>query len=199
MHSPEPTLKQMSIRTVVFAPLLLAILLSGCKSRPAPELSDTMTGGAATTQSRPDYVARSSPFGASLSEDLPPPRDSSFANAMAQGRERRGVLDSVYFDYNQAFIRPDERSKLEQVYQYMSANPGARIVVEGHCDWRGTTEYNMALGDRRASSARDYLLQLGLDPSRLEVVSKGDLEADEEVSESQMKLDRRAEFVVIGG
>lgn len=122
-------------------------------------------------------------------------RNSAFG-ADAANREE-GLLPSVYFDFDQSFVRPSDRDLLQDAADYLRANPEARLVVEGHCDWRGTTEYNLALGDRRASSVRDYLVDLGIADERIEVVSYGDREADTDVTDAQMQQDRRADLIVV--
>jgi peptidoglycan-associated lipoprotein len=115
----------------------------------------------------------------------------------ALGDQQRGVLPSIYFDFDSASIRVSERPKLSQAADYVSGSPTIRIVLEGHCDWRGTTEYNMGLGDRRAASVLTFLETLGMDISRIETLSKGDLEANENASEDQMQQDRRVELVIV--
>lgn len=107
------------------------------------------------------------------------------------------LFSPVYFDFDQSFVRPEDRPTLQEVADYLNANPSAQLLVEGHCDWRGTTEYNMALGDRRANSVTAYMAQLGIAADRLETVSKGDLEAVTEGSESDMNRDRRADLIII--
>ena len=103
------------------------------------------------------------------------------------------AANTVYFDYDSAAVKQAERTKVQQVADYLKSNPGARIVLEGHCDWRGTTEYNMGLGDRRANAVKSYLGTLGIDASRIDTVSKGDLDAKEGASDAEMKMDRRVD------
>lgn len=109
----------------------------------------------------------------------------------------RGLIQPVYFEYNESGIRPSERSKLQEAQRHLASNPQHRILLEGHCDWRGTNEYNLGLGDRRAAAARQYLITLGVDASRIETLSKGDLEAIENASDDQMARDRRAEIIIL--
>jgi peptidoglycan-associated lipoprotein len=73
------------------------------------------------------------------------------------------------------------------------------VIVEGHCDWKGTTEYNIALGERRASSVKEFLLALGVSPTKVSVSSQGDLQAPEDADTSIMSKDRKARFIVIEG
>ena len=116
---------------------------------------------------------------------------------MMEGERIENLFSPVYFDFDQSFIRAADRPTLQEAAAYLEDNPGSQLLVEGHCDWRGTTEYNMALGDRRATSVTAYLEQLGIAPDRLETVSKGDLEAITEGSDEEMRMDRRADLIII--
>jgi len=107
------------------------------------------------------------------------------------------AANTVYFDYDSAAVRQAERAKVQAVADHLKANPGSRLLLEGHCDWRGTTEYNMGLGDRRANAVKKYLGDLGIDASRIETVSKGDLDAKEGASDADMKMDRRVDIGLI--
>jgi len=81
---------------------------------------------------------------------------------------------TVYFDFDSYSIRSSERPKLEAIAAWLNQNPGARVVVAGHTDERGTTQYNLGLGARRALAARDYLLGLGIDVQRMSTISYGE-------------------------
>ena len=108
-----------------------------------------------------------------------------------------GQFAAVLFDFDSARIRPSEESKLEAVAAYLKANPG-KLVVEGHCDERGTAEYNRALGERRAIAARDGLVKLGVDTGRMSTISYGkDRPADPGHDEMAWGKNRRCEFVVV--
>lgn len=109
----------------------------------------------------------------------------------------RGLLEPVYFDFDQSAIKASERSKLAAAYDYLQQNPQHRLLLEGYCDWKGTSEYNLGLGERRAGAAKQYITTLGLSPDRAETSSKGDLEAIENANESQMAMDRRVELVIL--
>ena len=85
---------------------------------------------------------------------------------------RRSVFDA-YFDFNKADIRSDARDALGKTADYLRNNPAIRATIEGHCDERGSTEYNLALGDRRASAVKQYLVSLGISADRLTTVSFG--------------------------
>jgi peptidoglycan-associated lipoprotein len=115
----------------------------------------------------------------------------------AEGLPEHGQFAAVLFDYDSARIRPSEDSKLEAVAAYLKANPG-KLVIEGHCDERGTAEYNRALGERRALAARDALVKLGVDASRMSTISYGkDRPVDPGHDETAWAKNRRCEFVVV--
>lgn len=170
-----------------------AMLFAGCSKKPQrPNPSQTVMGpgaGAGLAPTTIDTGDLLDPSAMGLEQ-----RDAS---ALAGDNQVRGVVAPVYFDFDSAAIRVAERSKAADAADYLSQNPGSRILLEGHCDWRGTTEYNMGLGDRRASAVRDYLSQLGVRADRMETVSKGDLEAVEGASDDQTQQDRRVEFVIL--
>jgi peptidoglycan-associated lipoprotein len=84
----------------------------------------------------------------------------------------RNVQD-VYFDYDRYDIRPDAQRTLEASARFLTQHPGIRFVVEGHCDERGSTEYNLALGDRRANAVRETLIRLGVSADRIRTISFG--------------------------
>jgi peptidoglycan-associated lipoprotein len=83
------------------------------------------------------------------------------------------LVKDAYFDFNKADIRPDARTALGETAQYLRNYPTERVTVEGHCDERGSTEYNLALGDRRASAVKQYLVSLGISADRINTVSFG--------------------------
>ncbi len=108
-------------------------------------------------------------------------------------------LMNIYFDFDKYNIGPEMREILKENYSRLQQNrPGAEILIEGHCDQRGTVEYNLALGQKRANSARDYLLSLGMAPGKVNTISYG--EEMPEVSgssESAWSKNRRAHFVIL--
>ena len=122
-------------------------------------------------------------------------QDSSWGDDDAlQGAER--PFEAIYFGFDQYNVGQDERTKLQQVAEFMQINRDARILIEGHCDWKGTPAYNMALGDRRASSIQQYLIDLGCDASRIDVRSMGDVESTPNANSSTASLERKAQFRV---
>ena len=122
-------------------------------------------------------------------------QDSSWGDDDAlQGAER--PFEAIYFGFDQYNVGQDERPKLQQVAEFMQINRDARILIEGHCDWKGTPAYNMALGDRRASSIQQYLIDLGCDANRIDVRSMGDVGSTPNANSSTASLERKAQFLV---
>ena len=117
------------------------------------------------------------------------------ANFLANSKDWK---DRIYFDYNKIAIKPDQRYVLDVLAAYLSSNPKAAVVIEGHADQRGTEEYNRALSERRAISIRDYLENLGVARDRMLTIGYGE---DKPVipnasSESEYRLNRRGQFLI---
>ncbi len=105
-----------------------------------------------------------------ITVSAPPPAKA--AEPTLQQLFDREVKDA-YFDYDKADIRADARTNLTQTAQFLRSYPQLKVVIEGHCDERGSTEYNLALGDRRAAAAKQFLASLGISADRMETVSYG--------------------------
>lgn len=124
--------------------------------------------------------------------------EEDMTDAMARRLEQQ--LQDVFFAFDRFDLSWESRQALAANARVLRENPGVRLVVEGHCDERGTNEYNIALGERRARAARDYLVQSGIAPSRLSIISYGEerpfaLGHDE----SAWAQNRRAHFRVRSG
>jgi len=126
--------------------------------------------------------------------------DSAAAAASVATEVRNMVAAMIHFDYDKSNVRPDDAGILDQKVAVLQANPELRIRVRGHCDERGSDEYNLALGNRRAQAAKQYLVSHGIDASRIETQSWGEeralVDGHDEGSWSQ---NRRDEFEIIGG
>ena len=109
----------------------------------------------------------------------------------------RDVLPSVYFGFDSSSVAASERLKLQEAAEHLEQNSQDHLLVEGHCDWYGTSEYNLALGDRRANSVSDYLDTLGITPERIKKLSKGSLEAIGGSSKELSLKDRRADLILL--
>jgi peptidoglycan-associated lipoprotein len=106
-------------------------------------------------------------------------------------------FDPIFFGFDQYNVGAEERAKLQDIASFMNDNPGAKILVEGYCDWKGTPAYNKSLGDRRATSVRDYLIDLGIESSRVEILSMGDELATPDADATTAGLERKAQLIVL--
>lgn len=111
--------------------------------------------------------------------------------------EGESVVEPIYFPLDRAAVPPGERPKLQAAVKWLADNPGQTLVLSGHCDWRGTAEYNLGLGDRRANAVKKFLQSMGVDGSRLETLSKGSTDAKQSGGESEWSKDRRVDFIVL--
>jgi len=132
-------------------------------------------------------------------EPPPPPRVPTeaeiFASWSLDQLNEKGLLVDVYFAYDVADLSDQARDSLGKNADVMKKWPTTKVMVEGHADARGTSEYNMALGERRASAIRDYLVSLGIAAARVTIVSKGEEEpVCRDEAESCWSLNRRGRF-----
>lgn len=112
--------------------------------------------------------------------------------------EEKAVFEDIHFDFDKYAIRPDAKPILQKVVSHLLKDPSLRILIEGHCDERGTNEYNLALGDRRAKATKDFLGALGVVSKRIEIVSYGEEKplCGEKTEECWQK-NRRSHFVIL--
>lgn len=123
-----------------------------------------------------------------------------FQEGKSTKTEASSPLKDVYFDFDRYDLTADARATLRANADWLKANPSARVEIEGHCDERGTNEYNLALGAKRAQAAREFLSTLGISPDRLSTISYGEeLAVCKESNESCWRQNRRARFVIVRG
>jgi len=112
--------------------------------------------------------------------------------------EERSPFEDIHFDFDQYDVRPDAKPILQAIASWLLKNTSANILIEGHCDERGTDEYNLALGDRRAKATRDYLIALGVPSNRVEMLSYGEEKPlCTDSTEECLAKNRRAHFVTL--
>jgi len=129
-------------------------------------------------------------------ERLEKQRAAAEADRAAQARGE-GSLADVYFDFDHFSLHSEARELLQKHATWLSAHPGLDLTIEGHCDDRGTTEYNLALGERRASETLKFLAALGIDRARMKTVSYGEeMPLDASGTEAAWAKNRRVHFVV---
>ena len=169
---------------------LSLLILSGCQTQPPTQLGPSDSWDE-------DII----PSGVEEGDWGLDPRGNEVINASTgtyNGRPMvEDLFEDVFFTFDSYSIASSERANLQAVADYLNAHPKEGLLIEGHCDWYGTADYNLALGDRRAKSIRDYLQTLGIRENRIETLSKGSLEATSGLSKSEARQDRRGELIVL--
>ena len=135
-----------------------AFLLAAC-STASDEAADTDSGGASTAPAPVQTTA-------APSTDVGPKPGSQMDLEVNIG-------DRVFFDFDKSTLKPEGRTQVEGWAAWLKTYPANKVKIEGHADERGTREYNLALGERRANASREYLVSLGIDPNRVKTISYG--------------------------
>ena len=195
-------MKKLVCVVIAFA---LATLISSCSKNKGPSPEDTaLIKGTdrGTFIGSPDDLSNAGddlpPLGATITgldgEDGLFPQDPFWDDDAYDNGELYG--DPIFFGFDQYNIGVEERTKLQDVASYLNENPNVRILVEGYCDWKGTPAYNKSLGDRRATSVKDYLVDLGVEDNRIEILSMGDELATPDADPTTAGLERKAQLKV---
>src|SRR6266850_150740 len=164
----------MSLRRMSFTAILLVmvIVLTGCAKKVPPPAP-------------PPPAAR------------PLTEDEIFQRKTIAELNAERPLADVYFDYDMSTVRDDARAILQRNADYLRRWPTIRVTIEGHADARGTNEYNLALGERRGASVKDYLVSLGIGADRMLAISKGEEEPlCTEMTEACFAMNRRGHFII---
>lgn len=190
------------LNRVAYCSMFLAIVAApGCsttnESKPNPAMAPNP---ALSSQSRLG-AQKSQALG---DKNLPGGQDRSSLDALRRGEaansDRDSAMKDVYFDFDQYNLDNDDRVTLRADADWLKKNPSVRVQIEGHCDERGTSEYNLALGAKRAQAARDYLVSLGVADNRLSTISYGEeIPVCHDATESCWQKNRRDRFVRTGG
>lgn len=155
--------------------LVCALCMTGCRARKGGRRAGDNIGGA---------VGTTDEYGLAL-------RPEGQLNILTSVK-----YDAALFTYDSAQIQESERPKIEAVADYLKKNADVGVIIEGHCDERGSAEYNLALGERRALATRAYLIGLGIDGANIQTKSYGkEQPVDPGHDESAWRLNRRSEFV----
>jgi peptidoglycan-associated lipoprotein len=177
----------MKNRSVLFLVLILSISLMalwGCPKKAevttAPEAPKEAPAPAPQEEAKPEVA--------------PAPAKEEVKERAAAAAER---VQPIYFDFDKSFIRDDAKPVMKANAEWLKANPKVKIKIEGNCDERGTIEYNQALGQRRATSAKKYLTDMGIAASRISLISYGkEKPICKESDETCWQKNRRDDFVV---
>ena len=181
----------------------VAVAAGACGGNPPPETAPQPNADSiAAAQAEAERLAREEAERRAREEAERAAREREAMTASARTTEevRNMVAVMIHFDYDKSNIRSDDAGALDQKVAILQANPNLRIRIHGHCDERGSDEYNLALGNRRAQSAKQYLVSHGIDAGRIDTQSWGEerplVDGHDESAWSQ---NRRDEFEIIGG
>jgi len=178
-------MKKMNLLRLVLLVAFVALLAAACAKKPAPPVAAVE-----------DPVATEQPA-ADLSGVQEQPVIETPVEAVAPQPEVAPELQRIYFDFDQYTLNLQARDTLAGNAAYLKSHPELRVSIEGYCDERGSDEYNLALGERRALAARDFLISLGVAPKSLSTISYGEEKALEPGHrEEAWAMNRRAEFNV---
>jgi len=189
-------MKAMKFTCLLVCALALTFAATGCKHKPVgvTDIPPGPTGNPNDPTLTPGTPLKSE---GSPTEGVPLPTDiGDIIKDYTHDREAL-ALHTVHFDYDSAAIRSNERAHVQAVADYMKSAAGKVLLIEGHCDERGTDEYNRALGERRALSLREAVIQAGADGNRITTLSYGrDKKVASGNDEASHAKNRRGEFVV---
>jgi len=158
MKRTLPTLLSLAILAVG-----TVCLVPACKKKPPTTVAEK----------RPTEAPAPAPTPVPPVASAPIERPPSILSESIQELNQKGYLQDAYFDFDKYELRDDARSALATDAEWLKKYPSIQILIEGHCDERGTNEYNLALGERRANAAKDYLVSLGVEAGRVKTVSYG--------------------------
>jgi len=195
-----------SIPLMAGAGFVLVALACGGQPAPAPTpavdsaaIRDSIARAEATRRADDERRAREAAERERLAREAAA-RDSLARLAAATERVRGMLAAMINFDYDKSNIRPGDAAVLDQKIAILQANPALRISVTGHCDERGSDEYNLALGNRRALAAREYLVNRGIAADRISTASRGEEQPTDPASnEAAWSRNRRDEFAITAG
>lgn len=154
-----------------------------------PDVSVTATREETQVKEQPDFVQETRPTEEVLPTDI---------ERLNQYVQDKGYVRDAFFNYDESTLDADAQNALTSTANWLRSNAGYNLLIEGHCDERGTEQYNLALGDKRANTARELLMTLGIDSSRIRTVSYGEERPfDEGHDDGAYAKNRRAHLVLV--
>jgi peptidoglycan-associated lipoprotein len=184
------------VASLVMAALVVSMVAAACKKTPpvAKPMPPPTGAGTTTTAGGPPPAP---PVPVEEPVTVPSMPEDAVASRSLDELNRDSPLKPVFYDLDSADLSPTAQQALQENAQVLRKYSTWQITVEGHCDERGTAEYNLALGERRAMTARDYLVSLGIPAARVKTVSYGkEFPFDQAHNESAWSKNRRAHFVI---
>ena len=196
----------MTLRNLVFLALVPALALGACKKKPAVNPTPDSTASGTDDAARADSIRmaneRTRRDSIDAAERTRAERDRAERERLARetAGAREALTEIVFFEYDSNEITERAADILRMKAAVLQANPGVRLRIEGHADQRGSTEYNLALGQRRAEAVRAYMANYGVSADRFTTVSFGkERPLEEGDSDQAYARNRRAEFSIAGG
>ncbi|MFI5303840.1 MAG: peptidoglycan-associated lipoprotein Pal [Nitrospiria bacterium] len=173
--------------------LVLIVSVLGCPKKPTESASQSVTPSQSQAQpATPPPVESAPPV-----EQHPVTEEAVKPGEPGKPVTKASSLNDVFFDFDKAAIKSEMKSVLDQDVAWLNANPKVKVQLEGHCDERGTGEYNLALGEKRAHSVKQYLISLGVKSVQLSTISYGkERPFCKEQTESCYQQNRRVHFVM---
>jgi peptidoglycan-associated lipoprotein len=185
--------------------MLSVLMVDACHKKPTPAPVPVTQQGPnadslAAARRRADSIAAAEAAARRRADSIAA-AEAAMRDAAGKAASARAALTAmVHFDYDKSDLRPEDRAILDSKVPVLQANPDVRIRIAGHTDERGSDEYNLALGQRRAAAAKEYLVQRGISDSRIETVSYGEERPIAQGSdESAYQQNRRDEFEITAG
>ena len=159
-------------KTFILLIVLVMILLCSCAKKKIEQVygpvdqNQRQNSASRDNASSPEMITQPIELPASQSSNL---QDSNAAT----DSQKKFEAEDIYFNFDEFAVSPDGKKFLDSKAAFLKAHPKLKVMVEGHCDERGTTEYNLALGEKRAGEVKKYLISLGIDGNRLSIISYG--------------------------
>ena len=185
-----------------FVAIIVAVLMLvcyGCASKPAQTAQKPLTAEEQARLAQEEALKRKEREARISEEDLAKTRADRerLEREKATSQEKKFAIpvSDIYFEYDSHSVQPEDMAKIKEMSEWLKLNGTVRIIVEGHCDERGTVEYNLALGQKRAEVVKSHLTKLGIDEKRLRAISFGkEMPADPGHTEDAWAKNRRVHF-----
>lgn len=185
-------MKSRSLMYIPFVFVLSVFVFWGCPKKAEVTSAPETQQEAAPAMEEPKVEQKAEPV-----KEEPRP-DTAQEEAKERAATAKAGVQPIYFDFDRSFVRDDAKAVMKANAEWLKANPKAKVRIEGNCDERGTREYNQALGQRRAASAKKYLTDMGISAKRISLISYGkEKPACSESAESCWQQNRRDDFVVV--
>ena len=187
------------VRPVLASMTVALVLLAGCAKRPVATVREAPPPAPAPAAPPPAPAPAPAPPPPVAVAPAPAPAPAPEPARPAPPKEYRAndALKPIYFAFDQATVRPGDAKILDASAQWLNSNANYLLLIEGHCDERGTNDYNLALGDRRAKAAMNYLVAQGVKSDRITIVSYGEERpACTEHNEACWAKNRRSQFLI---